>query len=53
MISGEKNITEGKLEIKADSITMPDGDSIADTIVSLRNRIYKLEEKMDNLKGES
>ncbi len=42
-----------EVDICASKIFMPDGNTLADTIVSLRNRIYNLEKEVNSLKGRS
>ncbi len=52
-IKGE-TINEGKtLEIIASFIKMPDGKTLADTIIIMNDRIKELEKEVNSLKGKS
>ena len=51
-IKGEAINGSGTLEVIASSIKMPDGKTLAETIIIMNNRIEKLEKEVEELKGK-
>jgi len=51
--SGHLELKAGETRLDASGVIMPDGSTLADTIVSLCNRIDNLEEEVNSLKGKS
>ena len=52
-IDGKEVSLKGTLSISASGVAMPDGKTLADTIITMNNRIQKLEETVEQLRKKS